>query len=117
MGTDKCETRIIHMEKVEQADSVAIGFAQAEKLATFFKAFGDPNRLRILSALFNQEMCVCDIAAFLKCSDSAASHQLRLLRTTNLVKNRREGTVLYYRLADGHMKEIIETGLIHINER
>jgi len=63
-----------------------------------------------------QEMCVCDIAAFLASSESAVSHQLRLLRTMNLVKNRREGTILYYRLADDHVKEIISTGLTHINE-
>lgn len=117
MAADICETRIIHTERVDKAHETALSSDQGEQLAQFFKALSDPNRIRLLSALFSQEMCVCDIAAFLKSSESAVSHQLRLLRTTNLVKNRREGTVLYYRLADNHVKKIISTSLIHLKEK
>ncbi len=81
-----------------------------------FKIFADPSRLKILFALERQEMCVCDIAAFLGLTESAVSHQLRLLRTAKLVKNRREGTVLYYRLVDDHVKMLTDIGLIHIRE-
>lgn len=117
MTTDSCEVRIIHTERVDKAYKIALTPLQSEQLAYFFKALSDPNRVRILSALFSQEMCVCDIAAFLKSSESAVSHQLRLLRTTNLVKNRREGTVLYYSLADDHVKKIITTSLVHLKEK
>lgn len=113
---DKCDSRIIHIERVNRAIEEAINYEEAEELAQFFKAFSDPNRIRILTALMTQEMCVCDLAAFLQSSESAVSHQLRLLRTMNLVKNRREGTVLYYRLSDDHVKEIIHTGHTHIKE-
>jgi DNA-binding transcriptional ArsR family regulator len=67
-------------------------------------------------ALAQQEMCVCDIAAFLEISESAVSHQLRYLRNMGFVKNRREGTVLYYRLVDNHVAEIIQKGLEHLRE-
>ncbi len=113
---NRCYTRVIHTERVDKAKKEAIAHEDAKNLAAFFKTFGDPNRIRILTALMSQEMCVCDIAAFLESSESAVSHQLRLLRTMNLVKNRREGKVLYYQLADEHVKEIISTGLVHINE-
>ena len=113
---DKCDSRIIHIERVNRAIKEAISYEDAEELSQFFKAFSDPNRIRILTALTTQEMCVCDLAAFLQSSASAVSHQLRLLRTMNLVKNRRDGTVLYYRLSDDHVKEIIHTGLTHIKE-
>ncbi|CAG34862.1 ArsR/SmtB family transcription factor [Desulfotalea psychrophila] len=116
MAADKCDTRIIHAERVAKAHKTAIQGEEAETLSQFFKVFSDPGRLRILSALRHQEMCVCDLAAFLQGSESAVSHQLRLLRTMNLVKNRREGTVLYYRLTDKHVDEIIVTGLTHIKE-
>lgn len=111
-----CDVKVIHQERIEKAHKDSIGKEKAQDLSVFFKAFSDPGRIRILSALSHQEMCVCDIAAFLQSSQSAVSHQLRLLRTMNLVTNRREGTVLYYQLADHHVLEILNTGLIHINE-
>ncbi len=113
---DSCLVRMIHTEKVEQAKNTAFSSDDAERFAQLFKAFADKNRVRLLSALMQQEMCVCDIAAFLELSESAVSHQLRLLRTMNLVKNRREGTVLYYRLADDHVQQLLAIGLEHINE-
>jgi DNA-binding transcriptional ArsR family regulator len=113
---DRCETRCIHLDTVNAAKDAALDEEETINLASFFKTFADPNRLRILMALEKQEMCVCDIASFLDVSESAVSHQLRYLRNTKLVKNRREGTVLYYRLVDEHVYDIILTGLEHIRE-
>jgi DNA-binding transcriptional ArsR family regulator len=116
MKADKCETRIIHVEKVEKARDFSLDGAELNDLSLFFKTFADPSRLKIMMALAQQEMCVCDIAAFLDISESAVSHQLRYLRGSRLVKNRRDGTILYYRLTDVHVKEMIDTGLEHIRE-
>lgn len=116
MTVEQCETRIIHVEKVRKAQESALQEDELEALSLFFKTFADPSRLRILMALTDQEMCVCDIAAFLDISESAVSHQLRNLRGSRLVKNRREGTVLYYRLTDEHVERMIRTGLEHIRE-
>lgn len=113
---DRCEARCIHLDKVNSAKDSALDDEETLSLASFFKTFADPNRVKILMALEKQEMCVCDIASFLDISESAVSHQLRYLRTTKLVKNRREGTVLYYRLVDEHVHKIILTGLEHIRE-
>jgi DNA-binding transcriptional ArsR family regulator len=85
-------------------------------LADLFKVFSDSTRVKIICALLNAEMCVCDIAALLGMSKSAISHQLRTLRQTRLVKYRREGKVVYYSLEDEHVGTIFDQGLIHINE-
>lgn len=116
MAEDQCDIRIIHHEKVEKARASLLTADQLDDLSAFFKVFADQNRLRIVMALQEQEMCVCDIAAFLNISESAVSHQLRFLRTSGLVKNRREGTVLYYRLVDDHVSHLIRIGLEHVQE-
>jgi DNA-binding transcriptional ArsR family regulator len=113
---DKCECRIIHDEKVKEAREKALGDLATDDLCQTFKALGDMSRLKILWALAHQEMCVCDLAALLGITESAVSHQLRLLRTLRLVKNRREGTILYYRLADDHVSQLIRIALDHIQE-
>lgn len=113
---DRCETRFIHLDRVDAAREAALPDAELDALADFFKTFADPSRLKILMALEEQEMCVCDIASFLDISESAVSHQLRYLRNAKLVKNRREGTVLYYRLVDKHVHKVISTGLEHVYE-
>jgi DNA-binding transcriptional ArsR family regulator len=113
---DKCECRIIHDEKVKEARQKALGDLATDDLCQTFKALGDMSRLKILWALAHQEMCVCDLAALLGITESAVSHQLRLLRTLRLVKNRREGTILYYRLADDHVSQLIRIALDHIQE-
>ncbi len=87
-----------------------------DNLCQTFKALGDPSRLKILWAVEYEEMCVCDLAALLRISESAVSHQLRLLRTLRLVKNRREGTILYYRLADEHVSQLVRIAMEHISE-
>ena len=85
-------------------------------LAELFKVFGDTTRIRILYALFESELCVCDIAELLNMSQSAISHQLRVLKQARLVRNRREGKTVYYFLADDHVRTIIGQGMEHINE-
>ena len=85
-------------------------------LAELFKAFGDSTRIRILFALFEADICVCDLAETLGMTQSAVSHQLRLLKQARLVNGRREGKQIIYYLADEHVRTIISMGLEHINE-
>jgi len=113
---DRCDCRIIHNKKVEEARMLALDDSATEDLCQTFKALGDASRLKILWALQHQEMCVCDLAALLGITESAVSHQLRLLRTLRLVRNRREGTILYYRLADRHVSELVCIALEHVRE-
>jgi ArsR family transcriptional regulator len=86
-------------------------------LAEFIKVFGDTTRIRILYALFQSEMCVCDIAHLLGMTQSAISHQLRVLKGAKLVRNRKEGRVVYYSLDDDHIKAIFDQGYQHIQEQ
>lgn len=116
ISVDSCNCTIIHEDVVNR---VRVDMPEEEKLydlADLFKVLGDSTRVRILSALFQAEMCVCDISALLNMSQSAISHQLRVLKQTRLVKNRRDGKVVYYSLDDEHVKSIFDQGLIHINE-
>ena len=85
-------------------------------LSELFKVFGDSTRIRILFVLFEAEVCVCDLAAALGMTQSAVSHQLRILKQNKLVKSRREGKSIFYSLADGHVRTIIDQGLEHIEE-
>lgn len=89
---------------------------ELKDLADFFKVFGDETRLRILYVLLSSEMCVYDIASVLGMSQSAISHQLRVLKQMDLVKNRREGKTIFYSLADDHIVTILSQGLDHIEE-
>ena len=116
LNEDICNVRMIHLEKVKKAQKEAIAPADLNRLSLIFKALGDPTRLGIVTALVKNEMCVCDIAATLKLSESAVSHQLRRLRELSLVKNRREGPVLYYSLDDRHVTDLLQVGLDHIRE-
>ena len=85
-------------------------------LADFYKVFGDATRVKILCVLLESEMCVCDLAELLGMTQSAISHQLRVLKQMKLVKNRREGKTVYYSLADRHIQAIISQGMEHIQE-
>lgn len=85
-------------------------------LADFYKVFGDATRVRILCALFHGELCVCGLAEALEMTQSAVSHQLRVLKQMKLVKNRREGKTIYYSLADSHIQSILNQGMEHIAE-
>ncbi len=85
-------------------------------LSEFFKIFGDTTRIRILFVLFEEELCVCDLAAALQMTQSAISHQLNILKRSRLVKSRREGKSVFYSLADDHVRSIIAQGMEHIEE-
>ena len=113
---DRCTTRRINKKRIATANEEALSETDNENMAQLFKAMGDANRLKVLHALEQDEMCVCDIAAFLKLSESAVSHQLRLLRQLKLVSNRRDGPILYYRLNANHVTELLQTALKHSRE-
>ena len=113
---DLCESRTIHEDRIQRARSHALGPYDIGRMTRTFKAMGDPTRLKIMWALELGEMCVCDIAALLGITESAVSHQLRVLRNLELVTNRREGTVLYYRLNDHHVSKLINLALEHVRE-
>lgn len=115
-GADLCEARVIHEERIKRAREHALGPREIDLLVRTFKAMGDPTRLKILWALQHEEMCVCDVAALLGVTESAVSHQLRTLRNLDLVANRRDGTVLYYRLNDHHVSKLVNLALEHVKE-
>lgn len=116
MNDDQCSVRCIHQDRIDSARQSALDERECICLAQLFKAMGDGTRLRILQALEQGEMCVCDLALYLGVSESAVSHQLRLLRQLHLVVNRREGPVLYYRLDDEHVSQLLQLALEHIRE-
>ncbi len=111
-----CDFRVIHQSRVEKAKAMALAVDKVDQLARLFKAMADPGRIKILQALEHEEMCVCDLAAFLEVSESAVSHQLRLLRQLQLVANRRQGAVLYYRLNDEIASSLLALGLEYVKE-
>ena len=115
-GVERCDETCRHHEIIE---TVAPQMPDEEKLydlAELFKIFGDSTRIRILYVLFEAEMCVCDIAQVLNMTQSAISHQLRLLKQAKLVKCRRDGKTVFYSLADNHVRSIIYQGMEHIEE-
>ncbi len=116
INDERCDCNIIHEDLIEKVRSVLPNPENLSLLADFFKVFGDPTRIKILSSLAESEMCVCDIAYLLNMTQSAISHQLRVLKQARLVKNRKEGKVVYYSLDDNHVKQIIDQGLVHIGE-
>ena len=111
-----CDTEEIHEELLKIVDETMPDETELDSLAELFKVFGDPTRIRILFVLFETEVCVCDLARALNMTQSAVSHQLRILKQSRLVKNRREGKTVYYSLADGHIQTIISQGMEHIAE-
>lgn len=111
-----CDCEVIHAETVRRVDALMPPKDELERLAALYKLFSDGTRVRILYALGQDELCVCDLAALLGMTKSAISHQLKSLRLSNLVRFRREGQVIYYALADEHVREILRMGLEHANE-
>lgn len=114
---DRCDCTVIHEEIVDAVKEKMPVEETLYDLAELYKVFGDTTRIKILWALTESEMCVCDIAVLLKMTQSAISHQLRVLKQARLVKYRKDGKVVYYSLDDSHVKQIFEQGLIHINEK
>ena len=111
------ETKAIHKDVVKRVKKTMPKEEIIYDLADFFKILGETTRMRILSALFQEEMCVYDIANLLKMTQSAISHQLRVLKQGRFVKHRKEGKIVYYSLEDEHIKHIVEQGMIHILEK
>jgi DNA-binding transcriptional ArsR family regulator len=113
----RCDCTVIHEEIVKKVRVLMPKEDSLSNLAELFKLFGDPTRIKILWALSESEMCVCDLAFLLNMTQSAISHQLRLLKQSRLVKNRKEGKVVFYSLTDEHLKLIFDQGMIHIQEK
>jgi DNA-binding transcriptional ArsR family regulator len=116
LDEDGCRVRVVHIDRVEKARNEAISERELERLSLIYKVLGDPNRLKIVMALRNVEMCVCDLAAFSGLSESAVSHQLRRLKDLALVKNHRDGQIVYYSLDDDHVSAMLDVGLEHVRE-
>lgn len=114
---ENCDIDLIHEENVKKVLSVMPKSNKLESLADLYKVFGEPNRVKILYALSVNELCVCDLAVVVNMTQSAVSHQLRILKAAKLVKNRRDGKIVYYSLDDEHVRDIIAIGLEHILEK
>ena len=110
---DSCE---VHENLVKIVNETMPDEEELYDLADLFKVFADSTRIRILFVLFESEVCVCDLAKVLNMTQSAVSHQLRILKQNKLVKNRREGKSIFYSLADDHVRSIIAQGREHIEE-
>ncbi len=119
MGTaDRCVTRVVDPEKVAVVTAAMPGADTVGELAQVFGLLADPGRLRVLTALLEGgEMCVCDIAAVCGNSESAVSHALRLLRASRVVQARRSGRMAYYRLADSHVRMLLDLALAHVGHK
>jgi len=113
-NVELCDVKCVHKEEIKNIhipnDEVLYDVAE------LFKVFGDSTRVRILYVLFEKEVCVCDIAELLKMNQSAISHQLRILKQANLVKNRRDGKTIYYSLKDNHVVTIFKQAFEHVIE-
>ncbi len=113
---DICEVNCLHPAAVKQARKKALTPPAATDLSQIFQVMADPSRLRIISLLAQQELCVCDIAAALCMGRSAISHQLRVMRIARLVKYRKEGRIAYYSLDDEHVRKLFILGLDHLGQ-
>lgn len=116
VGDDVCSINLIHEEAVEKAKKEMLTEDTYMELSETFKLFGNPTRLKIMSLLSVEDLCVCDICEILDMSQSAVSHQLRTLRGKNLVKYQKEGKQARYSLADKHVTEILKIGIEHVLE-
>lgn len=111
-----CEENIIHEDAVRAAQASLVDARTAADLAQTFQALSDPTRVRLIFALLDRELCVCDLAVVLGMTQSAVSHQLRSLRDQRLVRARKEGRVVYYALDDDHIRDLLLRGLEHAGE-
>lgn len=114
---DLCSEKCINPEQVTKTAKKIPESDVIDGMAEIFKALSDPSRLKIVSVLLIQEHCVCDIAVLCGQSESAVSHQLRLLRNLRVVKNRREGKIVYYSLDDDHVRSLLQMSLDHITHQ
>ncbi|MFD2616470.1 ArsR/SmtB family transcription factor [Terrilactibacillus laevilacticus] len=113
---ETCSQTVIHKDIIQKVSEHMSDETNLDNMAELFKMFGDRTRIRLLHALYQSEMCVCDLAYLLGMTQSAISHQLRLLKQAKLVKNRKEGKVVYYSLADRHVMQIFVQAFDHVQE-
>jgi ArsR family transcriptional regulator, lead/cadmium/zinc/bismuth-responsive transcriptional repressor len=113
---DACDLIQIDLTRVRRLRAALVPADTVTALAETFRALGDPSRVRILDVLSHGELCVCDLAAVLSLSQSAVSHQLRLLRGLRLVRSRRDGRMVFYALDDRHVVDLLGEGLTHVTE-
>jgi DNA-binding transcriptional ArsR family regulator len=114
--SDLCDVVHLHPARVAELRAALMGEDELTDLAETFRTLGDPTRVRILDALSHGELCVCDLAALVRMSESAVSHQLRVLRNLRIVKPRREGRMVFYALDDRHIITLFRQGLRHVQE-
>lgn len=112
-----CDCNVIHQEIVDNTMEKMLEMSTFEDVATFFKVMGDTTRVRILFALDQNEMCVCDIANVLSMSKSSISHQLKTLKANGIVKCRKIGKEVFYSLDDEHVQQVFEVGIEHVTEK
>lgn len=117
MSPEQCEEYCVHPEVVDERRKHMLDTGTYQDLAQIFKALGDPTRVRLIHALSLGELCVCDLAGILEMSQSAVSHQLRLLRNLRLVKHRKEGKNVFYSLDDEHILGLFQQGLDHVGHQ
>lgn len=111
-----CKTDILHLDAIERAKNSLPESSQIIDMSEIFKILGDPSRLKILLALAQEELCVCDIATLIRSSVSSVSHHLRLLKGQKLVKFRKEGKLVFYALSDHHVESIVAQAMDHVTE-
>ena len=111
-----CDCHAIHEDVIGRVRAAMLNGKSFYDLANLYRVFADSTRIKILWALSCETMCVCDLAVLLDMTKSAISHQLKSLRLTNLVKFKKQGKVVYYSLADDHVKDIFEQGFLHVRE-
>ncbi|MBC7515264.1 MAG: winged helix-turn-helix transcriptional regulator [Alkalinema sp. FL-bin-369] len=111
-----CEVHLVHLDAVRQIQPELLPIEKAQRMADFFSILADPTRLRLLSALAQQELCVCDLAVSLKMGESAISHQLRVMRSQRILKYRKEGRNVYYSLVDQRIIALYEEVAAHLQE-
>lgn len=115
-GDDTCDITVLHKEPIKRAKENLMSESTYMELSETFKIFGNPTRLKIMALLSVEDLCVCDICDILGMSQSAVSHQLRALRSKNLVKYTKEGKQARYSLADKHVVQILNIGIEHVLE-
>lgn len=113
MTSGRCEVRAVNQEKVDETKQRLLGDDVYTSLAETFAALADSNRAKIIYSLIGQELCVCDIACVIGISESAASQHLRILRTLRLVRQRKDGRMMYYSLNDDHINTLLDVCLEH----
>ena len=114
--SENCEVTCIHEDVIAEVSKKMPDEEPIYEVSELFKVFGDSTRARIICALNISEMCVCDLSVLLNMNQSAVSHQLRVLKQARMVKNRREGKVIFYSLADSHIKMVFDMAFEHIME-